>query len=311
MPSVLGIRALVGIVTLTSACSSRSAAPQVAACDSCSAGLACTTASSRAVCEAADAASSPVSVPEVDGSACRYDPSSPLASDALIAGFQVAEFDATYSAAQPEELQFVPPDGARLVVCALFACTPVIQSDAETSASGGKGSIMNFDACVLSSEEIPSTRRTFDIDDASLAAPCKNGAGAACASTFDLLQAGCWAYDASHIVGATRLFPVDPRSSFLWNDQIANCFASSDQGSACAPLKQTLRVGTCDRGACMPHCQTAQDCEIELVGRTTAAQVADGGAEGGPDASAATTCSYSCEAIPGREDLGVCRKSIP
>jgi len=293
------------VLSLASACAQRPNPPPTPVCASCDVGLTCLPAGARTGCRESARALLGVDVPDSGGSTCRYDPSRPLASDALVAGFQVAEFNATYSPDHPEELTFDPPAASTMVACALFACTPVVARDADWSGDP-TSHITNFDACALSMEPFPGTRRSFSVKDGSHARTC-NSSEAICGPIFDLLQAGCWAYDATHIVGATRLLTVDPSATFLWTTQIVADCSADNEGLACALGGTSLRAGACFQGKCAPHCQTAEDCQVQLVGPT--ATVARGDA--GDDAGSGPQCGYTCEAFDLQKELGVCKPVSP
>lgn len=75
------------------------------------------------------------------------------------------------------------------------------------------------------------------------------------------------------------------------------------------------RLGTCVGTSCMPHCQSALDCEVELRGDAAAPAssssddaAADATQEGeaGLPTPRLPPCSFSCQPALPRHDIGVC-----
>lgn len=298
------------VASLTNCDEPSSGAPPSACASPCSSGLTCIQrAATQACVEQPSLGRAPTLGADPDGgAACRYDPASPVATDSLTSGFRVGEIPANFVPEHPDELQLTLVEGTRVTACSIFSCLPVVEGDA----------IVNFDACALTFEILAPAQSTVSLADPSRERRCSTAAGpatASCATVFDTLWVACWSYDATHLVAATRLNPVDPRGTYLFSRSLKACSAATE-GQSCV-LAATNRVGACVGGACMPHCQTPQDCDTALIDAPppdTASTPDDAGVD--PDADAELDassgphlpkCSFYCDALKGREDIGVCK----
>lgn len=153
---------------------------------------------------------------------------------ALLDGFGVAEMPAELRMEAGLELAWTAPEGTRLVNCVLFACPPAFRI--RTSASDGDEAetwaepldrnaveIANYDRCALASERSPLTEGLFNLRERDnehlVPSPLRDNVsvgkdgqaklcrGYGCPPVTELF-AGCWAYDDTTIIAATRLFPI-------------------------------------------------------------------------------------------------------
>lgn len=145
---------------------------------------------------------------------------------ALLDGFGVGEMVASLRTDGALELAWERPAGARFVNCVLLACPPAFRVPLP---SGGWArpedpslvQIANYDRCVLASDLSSQAEGSLNLrerdNEYTVSGPlaglvskanaekCK---GYGCAPITELL-AGCWAYDDTRIVAATRLFAID------------------------------------------------------------------------------------------------------
>lgn len=149
---------------------------------------------------------------------------------ALLDGFGVGEMTASLRSEGALELAWKAPEGARLVHCALLACAPAFRVDLGADTWGAPTDrsaveIANYDRCTLASEQSEQPEGLFNLrerdnqhtptispDDLASGGEdeVKECRGYGCAPISELF-AGCWAYDATTIVAATPLFPIDTR----------------------------------------------------------------------------------------------------
>lgn len=144
----------------------------------------------------------------------------------LLDGFNVEEMSAELRVGDEHALAWTRPDAAKLVHCALFACPPAFRvpyDDAESQwlvPTDGDGVVIaNYDRCVLASANSTQGSGSFNLrerdnqyESGLTAAEIQGCGGYGCAPITELL-AGCWAYDDTQVVAATRLFPIDLRRS--------------------------------------------------------------------------------------------------
>lgn len=270
-------------------------------------GLECTSGPIAPICQGetdAGAAAVQVSLPADGGRSCGYNPFSTAQRNALIEGFGAGELDMTYD---PDNGQATvsPPSDARVVACALFACLPSFTS--ATNDNLTVHAIANFDDCALVFDKLVPPRLVFAVRDNPNLNPvdCDAApASAACpGAVLNRLLLGCWAYDATSVFLASRLEPVNPRTTYLFGRAVDDC--TSDNATSC-PVAGSTRLGTCFQGTCMPHCQTPQDCQEQLF--ADAAVSFDAGTadavEGGPPPL--PPCGFACVPATPRRDIGVC-----
>ncbi|NUQ74225.1 MAG: hypothetical protein HUU21_11770 [Polyangiaceae bacterium] len=211
---------------------------------------------------------------------------------ALIDGFRTNEFRIE-SIPDTIAFTFSPPPEATIVTCALFGCRPDIVSVSRTDVVGKPaGDILNYEQCSLSgAPQIFNVSPQSTMASESLAfTPSVSPPSAAaseegvCSFVPDTgalpgrerqlieLGVGCWAYDDSRLIAATRIEPVPP-------DQIAaisnietilspDCLGHTEKqmGKSCLldglqpPLASGPEFGACFDGRCLPRCVTAADC---------------------------------------------------
>ena len=152
---------------------------------------------------------------------------------ALLDGFGVPEMKAELIDEDALELAWTRPENGKVVNCALFSCMPAFRlrsGDGWSSSEGveERAVIANYDHCVLASEVSTNTEGSFNLRERenshripsdlldSISAEClaydRGGKDFLphCAPITEL-AAGCWAYDHTRIVAATRLYPIDIR----------------------------------------------------------------------------------------------------
>ncbi len=142
---------------------------------------------------------------------------------ALLDGFGVEKMtSALMASVDAHELTWKRPEAAKIVTCALFACPPafrVAHGDEWLAPSVNRNAIeiANYDRCVIAAEVSTSPEGAFNLrtrensyapSDAPPRGPdCKSRDGR-CAPITELL-AGCWAYDDTRVIAATRLAAID------------------------------------------------------------------------------------------------------
>jgi hypothetical protein len=234
----------------------------------------------------------------------------------LIQGFAAGELDLTYDP-QNGQATVSPPADTVVVACALFGCVPSFQSSVQQNFPVHQ--ITNFDTCVLVfDDDLVPPFSVFSVLDNPNLYPVDCGATpqpAGCPSAvLDELLIGCWAYNATSVTVASPLEQIDPRTTYLFGRVVSDCAEAN--GRSCL-IPSSNRLGTCVGASCRFHCQTAQDCEVQLgddastAGELAVASDADtldatdgGDAEGGPVPLPA--CGFACEPVLPRHDIGVC-----
>lgn len=165
---------------------------------------------------------------------------------ALLEGFGVPQMTGKLT---PEDdtslLEFTwkRPEGAQYVQCALFACAPAFRTEKAMSdplenewldASPSTAVIANYDLCVLADSLSSEPEGSLNLRDPAIESKPPDALTAVhpstsskcnkygCAPINDLLV-GCWAYDQTRIVAATRLESVDfARGMFNYHHVFAN-----------------------------------------------------------------------------------------
>lgn len=162
------------------------------------------------------------------------------------------------------ELGWKAPGSARVVTCTLLACPPVVVD----------GTIVNYDECVLARSTSEQAVGSFALTDPEREQPlpeastCTDGS----APGFDTggrfpvteLLVGCWAYDDTRLVAATRLRrPAadqihDFHDGFDLDCQSAAGHDDAAEGRTCVLGDGTM--GSCVDGACHRRCLRDADC---------------------------------------------------
>lgn len=242
---------------------------------------------------------------------------------ALIDGFAVNEMPLLAVDGTPS-FAFSPPANARLVACALFGCRPDVQKNRTDVEDDLVGDVVNFWTCSLSGEaevsgltaastgesEIstytPSVSAGVGICDAKCEARSGATALAARARQVSEISVGCWAYDDSRLVAATRNLPLTrERIQALPNVDVAvvDCTGGEgDEDHACMLEAEPTtsgtsgadvpRFGTCLGGRCLPRCVTSADCVVPAATEDCRAPTA--------------ACLHGARTAPTQDFVGVC-----
>jgi hypothetical protein len=237
-----------------------------------------------------------------DASACRWRPPPIEAIDplALVDGFITVPMEMHVTASPALGFAWTSPPDARFVACALFTCHPTFtarESDDPATTPHPSSWIANAGACILhlqvSSASPPS---------APVEKPRSVGAPSCVADrqydrVIDFVAAGCWAYDPTRIVAASRLVPLSASDVAAAPVNIPTRASCERDNDACYDDSHAHQFfGACLRGTCQPRCTSAEDCEIagrQLLGRA-------------PEA----TCGWECRTVPGSL-AGVCARLAP
>lgn len=206
---------------------------------------------------------------DADGPVCTPPRGPHTPSTALTEGFGVRSMEGTLvtttlpapdgSSAAGAELGWKAPGSASVVTCALLACPPVVVD----------GTIANYDQCVLARGTSEQVVGSFALTDAEREQPlpetstCADGS----APAFDThgrfpvteLLVGCWAYDDTHMIAATRLRrPVAAQIHDFHDGFDLDCGDAAAEGRTCVLGDGTM--GSCVDGACHRRCLRDADC---------------------------------------------------
>lgn len=191
-------------------------------------------------------------------------------STALTEGFGVRQMESTLvtvalpaadgSVRVSAELGWRAPASTTVVTCALFACPPVVDD----------GVIVNYDQCVLARVVSEQSVGSFSLTDGERALPrpeasttCSDGSVAPpnprqLRPVTELL-AGCWAYDDTRLIAATRLRrPAADEIADAHGDFDLDCASEDAEGRNCVLDDGTM--GGCLREACRRRCLRDADC---------------------------------------------------
>jgi hypothetical protein len=218
-----------------------------------------------------------------DGAACRWRP--PMMNmTALLDGFDTRSMrvDVVEDPPGTPRIEWETPDDATLVACAIFVCNPVFRDTAVE--------IANAHACILELQVMDASRTSLAPGSESRALIPECTAGEETEPVFEFLAAGCWAYDAYHIVAASELRELAPSLMANSDATFPHDAACPVDGAICYDPEREF-FGACVSGICQPRCTTAQDCEM-----------AAGSLFGAPPAK---TCNWRCAPRPGSV-VGVC-----
>ncbi len=210
---------------------------------------------------------------------------------ALLDGFGVEQMSATMVVEDAYELHWSRPPDASLVTCVLLSCPPAFRIPGDAAGEwlppteSSRAVIANYHHCVIASEHSSQPEGSFSLRerDNQHEPPTgfmeTNGPGSGdadcpehavgdprspgphgCAPVTELLT-GCWAYDGSSIVAATRLFSVDSREIYNYHDFSSlegRCrpdepsdmyrvcvLEESDQGEGASASAETPAYGLC------------------------------------------------------------------
>lgn len=212
---------------------------------------------------------------------------------ALLDGFAVSEMSAKLLKDNELALAWTRPEDAKLVHCVLLSCPPAFRvpyTQAEagedtqwlTPVEGDQVVIANYERCVLASATSTQPAGSFNLQEKdNLYTPgglvavepeaCK---GYGCAPITELF-AGCWAYDNTRLVAATRLFPIDiSQQIFNYHEAFApgkDCTSDENFRMCLVDPVNAKRPGVCVckptdpeslecTGSCMLPCLSDCDC---------------------------------------------------
>lgn len=271
----------------------------------------------------------------------------------LVSGFDVEELSLTKTTppSGSTELTWSAPPETVLVTCALFGCPPLIlPSPTQTDLEGNPvRAILNFDQCVLYSDQFGFANSTFALGRIPEAPPGPRGD--TCAAdragpgggkrVLSALAAGCWAYDDAGMIRASRLIDIDPAevppdNAFVKTSCAEGSGSPTPEGWSCLVPQKELRrgelraFGTCHLGQCARRCIGDVDClrfaalgagDGGAGGSSGTGSGGSGGAAQGGGGGSGTACDAGapCTGTPVfrcvRQDveqyLGVCEKQAP
>ncbi len=189
---------------------------------------------------------------------------------ALTSGFGVSQFELSPlidGSGPTSAFTWNAPQRSRVVHCALFTCRPVIEQTLQDDRR--IATIVNFDHCVIASKLFQSSEGVIDLGDPNIVWPQDDAdedpAPSDPVCTFTLprrvseLSVGCWAFDASRIIAATPLGPVDPSEIFNYHDLFdLDCTSGFDDRICIFAGDNTW--GSCQEGDCRRACIDHRDC---------------------------------------------------
>jgi hypothetical protein len=237
---------------------------------------------------------------KIDDCRWRPPPIEPIDTLALIDGFAVPPMEMHVAPPPAPAFAWTPPPRATFVACALFTCQPQVdrrKPDDEASSLTGPSRIANAGACVLALEAttvspawLPIGERQLPTDDACTPE-----------RSFDrviaFVAAGCWAYDATAVVAASRLVPLRPADLANAAPEVPVGADCRRDGDACYDDGHANPFfGACLGGTCQPRCATAEDCKVageRLLGQPTG-----------------DSCRWACRDVP-TSRAGVCAPLAP
>lgn len=228
--------------------------------------------------------------------------------DVLPDDFHVTTFDIERvrdETASAASFRWHAPEGTRLVACALFGCTPVIRQIGQYE-DVPRYEIVNFERCALAATHSVDREGVFDLADAAneLTPSAKPDCADGSAHRFVAeLKVGCWAFDATRIVAASALKPVDPR--IVYNYQAYRATDCSTVGQAAAGcVLDDGTLGLCHQDTCTKTCVSHADCGDPLVAQER--NLGDGGAASSAQATAGTSSQPTVTCSKDGGYVGVC-----
>lgn len=188
---------------------------------------------------------------------CRVKPFARVDRDALISGFNVAEFELQSTSEEPVTFGWRAPEDAQRVVCALFTAVPEF-TKAQEESEHSLFRMLNEGRAVARKRSYNTasvgSERHFSFKLADLEASSSCGAPLTIPTEFvgpytvvQLLRVGCWAFSDARVIAATRLAPLDPRSLPDWDTvPQVSCLGVADR-TWCRPPGTP---GSCQGGIC-------------------------------------------------------------
>ncbi len=240
----------------------------------------------------------------------------------LTGGFGVPEMEIKKtSESGAAVISWISPKGTQAVTCALFGCVPEFRyKDSQC--------IDNYDLCMLTARSFPvqtAGTSVFDLGVQSYehserlrepTSPCGlvDGCQNSMTSSYKYrsnernithLLVGCWAYDQTRIINASRLDTIEPWELpdhvDFYVDQ-SQCGEPGNGDKSCS-LGKDHEFGSCYKSQCHRRCVSAYDC-IDYVPPPLDGGVADAGLvdAGQPELDASM---YSCQRVA-NQNVGVC-----
>jgi len=185
---------------------------------------------------------------------------------ALVTGFDVAPMHAdidTLENGGAVLLWTAPTRTTELVHCAVFTCLPVV------GGPEGQELIENYEQCHFTHRLFGGFEGAFDLSDEDLPRAVELANDPACspstpesAPVVSDLLAACWAYDATHLIAASKLLLVPPDGIRDDDDEIPTDAICADDFAPCYDAEQD-RFGICNAGYCARRCIEAADCKVD------------------------------------------------
>lgn len=179
--------------------------------------------------------------------------------NALTDGFGVAEFELQDTSRDPLTFAWLAPQQSERVVCALFASAPEF-SHSEQQTEERLVRLLNEGRAVarkrtFNTADIGSDRRfSFKLADLEASGVCPTPLSipielAGSYPIVQLLRVGCWAFDDTKVIAATRLAIVEPSSLPDWDTvPQPTCLGQPDRSWCRMPGTP----GSCQGGVCDP-----------------------------------------------------------
>jgi hypothetical protein len=256
----------------------------------------------------------------------RADPSCILepdgtSSSVLLRGFEVDRFE-IYQL-EDGSFGYDLPRHARLVICALFVCTPLIIPERES----GRHVMINFDRCVASYAVGSAPKGSFD-PSSEASTNTELWRAPRCPARlqdyrprpyYSQLSVGCWAYGDSSLIAASPVLSAEQAALNVAStgDAIAGCVDQAD-GTDCLLPGPRLALGSCVNGSCRERCLKPVDCERRHLGEPLPeVKDAETGGSGGAASGLAGSgeaggfhrapCRWTCEHLPDLA-IGTCKQ---
>jgi hypothetical protein len=157
-----------------------------------------------------------------------------------------------------------PTRSTELVHCAVFTCLPLV------GGPDGEEVIENYEQCHFTHRLFGGLEGAFDLSDEDLprAVQVENDPDCSPFETTEPtlvvsdLLAACWAYDATHLIAASKLLLVPPDGIRDEADEIPTDATCASDFAPCYDSDED-RFGICHGGYCARRCVDASDCIVE------------------------------------------------
>ena len=194
-------------------------------------------------------------------------PSAGVNSRTLTSGFNKRLMDlALVPGSNPAAFEFLAPNDAIAVNCALFRCPPQI------IVEDGVARIANYTKCVESHELFSNSIGRFELNFAEHPTTLACGLGDPMSDDLRFprprgFSVACWAWDDTSLFRATRLLAVEPTLLVPQRPRVeSDCerFAGLPlhESPPCVLPGDDVRIGVCMEGQCTSWCEDTCDCVL-------------------------------------------------